>query len=92
MWASGSVSFHGRLAPAGLRRSSRIASVQHKTGRTGPVAFVHVEHQVTTGSAALVERQVLAYREPADARAFGGPGAIAAPGYVSMSARLRFAA
>lgn len=66
MWAAGSVTF---LAPIPVnrpvQRRSRITDVTAKTGRSGPLCFVTVEHQLLSGSAPLVaERQDIVYRDP----------------------------
>ncbi|MGL5839832.1 MAG: FAS1-like dehydratase domain-containing protein, partial [Sphingorhabdus sp.] len=67
MWASSQVAF---LAPIGvdaeIERVSTIASIVEKTGSTGSLVFVDVEH-VTSANGELVvqERQTLVYREAA---------------------------
>ena len=65
MWAAGKLVFHRPLL-AGIRaeRISTIEDVTHKTGRSGPLAFVRVRHDVKQRhSLALTEWQDLVYRE-----------------------------
>ncbi|MDX8356416.1 FAS1-like dehydratase domain-containing protein [Sphingopyxis terrae] len=67
MWASSEVSF---LAPLRLgdhvRRSSRLAAVNQKSGASGPLVFVEIDHQWSGESGALIrERQTIVYREAA---------------------------
>lgn len=75
MWAGGEVTFHGALRVGGLaRRTSRIADVVLKQGRSGVLCFVTVEHRLEAhGSLVLEERQEIVYREAAV------PGTEAAP-------------
>ena len=50
-------------------RTSRIADVKVKTGRTGTLCFVSVEHTVTSPrGVAIRERQDIVYREVTSAR------------------------
>ena len=99
MWAGGRVHFHAPLpvgAPAS--RHSRILSVEEKSGRTGALVLVTVEHRILhEGVAAVVEEQDLIYREapPAESAASrgpgsggGAPGAATAPGRASAEASL----
>jgi 3-methylfumaryl-CoA hydratase len=65
MWAGGRLTF-----PRGLRigdraqRVSTILSVAPKQGRTGPLCFVTVRHEVTVnGAVALTEEHDIVYRE-----------------------------
>jgi 3-methylfumaryl-CoA hydratase len=64
MWAGGRVRTSGPLrcgVPA--TRTSRVASVQEKQGRSGPLRFVAVEHQVRQDGRLVVdERQDIVYR------------------------------
>ncbi|WP_343716363.1 MaoC family dehydratase N-terminal domain-containing protein [Inquilinus sp.] len=66
MWAGGNVAFDGELRVGdAVRRTSRIADVVAKQGRTGPLCFVTVEHVIEAGGRAAVrERQDLVYRGP----------------------------
>lgn len=78
MWAAGSMQFEGALRLGETAtRVSRISSITPKQGRTGPLLFVSVEHEVSTPSSSTVrETQTIVYRElDADA----GPKAPAAP-------------
>ena len=64
MWAGGRFEFRRalRVGPS-YTRTSRIASVQHKEGRTGPLVFVVVRHEIADGvGIALVEEQDIVYR------------------------------
>jgi 3-methylfumaryl-CoA hydratase len=84
MWAGGRVRTSGPLrcgVPA--TRASRVASVQEKQGRSGPLKFVAVEHQVRQDGRLVVdERQDIVYRamvSPAGAAAPDPAGDAAAP-------------
>ena len=75
MWAGGRVEF---VAPMRLgervTKVSKILDVQEKTGKTGRLVFVTVEHRLTgENGLAVIEEQDLVYREPA------APGSISAP-------------
>ncbi len=67
MWAGGRLQFHAPLVvgrPA--RRISRIANIVEKTGRTGLLQFMTVEHRYTQdGTLCIAEEQDIVYREPA---------------------------
>ncbi len=83
MWAGGRLDF---VAPIRVgervRRTSRIADVNLKQGRSGRLCFVTVEHEIATDrGAAIRERQDLVYRDPPprDPAAEGEPGAPASP-------------
>jgi 3-methylfumaryl-CoA hydratase len=76
MWAGGEIEFLEPLRVGdGLTRTSRIADVTVKTGSTGTLCFVAVEHAVTSPRGiAIRERQDIVYREmtssqPATAKA-----------------------
>lgn len=76
MWAGGSFKFHAplRVGPSVLRRS-RITGVTSKTGRSGPLCFVAVEHEIRQDDAlAVVERQDIVYRDPAPGQAGAARG------------------
>jgi 3-methylfumaryl-CoA hydratase len=65
MWAGGRFGFAADLA-IGVQatRISTIADVAHKTGRSGPLCFVTVRHEVeTNGKAALWEEHDIVYRQ-----------------------------
>lgn len=69
MWAGGSFTF---LAPIRtgepIQRRSRIVDVTAKTGRSGPLCFVTVEHELTQDNVLLIsERHDIVYRDPAPA-------------------------
>jgi 3-methylfumaryl-CoA hydratase len=73
MWAAGDMVFHQPLL-AGIRaeRISTIAAVTRKDGRSGPLAFVRVRHDIRQRNAlCLTEFQELVYRE--DGAAPGTP-------------------
>jgi 3-methylfumaryl-CoA hydratase len=65
MWAGGQVSATGplRVGSSATRRSC-VLSVQEKAGRSGPLTFVAVQHQILqAGQLVIDERQDLVYRE-----------------------------
>jgi 3-methylfumaryl-CoA hydratase len=74
MWAGGELEFFEALRVGDeAKRSSRISDVTMKTGSTGTLCFVSVEHLITTPrGTAIRERQDIVYRE-----ATGGPSAAA---------------
>ncbi|SMO40758.1 3-methylfumaryl-CoA hydratase [Thalassovita litoralis] len=64
MWAGGAIQFFGpiRIGETVTRRSV-ITDVTLKQGRTGPLCFVTVDHDVTSnGLKVLTERQDIVYR------------------------------
>jgi 3-methylfumaryl-CoA hydratase len=65
MWAGGELEFHDSLRVGDEpKRSSRITDVSMKSGSTGQLCFVSVEHLVTTGRGlAIRERQDIVYRD-----------------------------
>jgi 3-methylfumaryl-CoA hydratase len=65
MWAGGELRFLDTLRVGDEpKRSSRISDVTMKTGSTGTLCFVSVEHEVTTSrGTAIRERQDIVYRE-----------------------------
>ena len=65
MWAGGRFEFHHPLRVGeAIRRTSTIAEVSHKEGRTGPLIFVLVRHDIAgEGGLALVEEHDIVYRE-----------------------------
>jgi 3-methylfumaryl-CoA hydratase len=65
MWAGGELEFLATLRVGDeAKRVSRIADVTVKTGSTGTLCFVSVEHIVTTAQGMAVrERQDIVYRE-----------------------------
>ena len=65
MWAGGAFEFHSdiRIGET-VQRKSTISNVELKQGRTGPLYFVTVEHEISSdGRAVLSERQDIVYRE-----------------------------
>lgn len=71
MWAGSALTFHRPVAiGARVERTSRIASVAEKSGGSGALVFVEVDHETRAdGVLAVEERQTLVYRDaaPADA-------------------------
>ena len=69
MWAGGELEFFDALRVGDEpKRTSRISDVTMKTGSTGVLCFVSVEHLVTTPrGTALRERQDIVYRDVAKA-------------------------
>ncbi|HEY3795053.1 MAG TPA: MaoC family dehydratase N-terminal domain-containing protein [Bradyrhizobium sp.] len=65
MWAGGELEFIDSLRVGDeAKRTSRIGDVTMKTGSTGVLCFVSVEHVVTTArGAAIRERQDIVYRD-----------------------------
>ena len=64
MWAGGRLTFHDPI-PFGeaMVRRSTILSVEPKSGRSGEMVFVTVEHQVSAaGVLAVTEEQDIVYR------------------------------
>lgn len=74
MWASSRVEFVAPLhVGQAVERRSRVLSVTAKSGGSGPLVFVEVQHE-TSGDGVLAVREVqsLVYRDPAPA---GSPAA-----------------
>ena len=71
MWASSAMHFFAPLEIGQkIERTSRIVSISEKSGNTGALGFVDVEHQTKAdGRLAISELQTLVYRDavPADA-------------------------
>ncbi|VTY35171.1 Mesaconyl-C(4)-CoA hydratase [Xylophilus ampelinus] len=67
MWAGGRLQFHAPVRVGDeLQRTTRIASVTHKAGRTGDLVFVLLRHEITSaGVLAVTEEQDIVYRAPA---------------------------
>ncbi|MGY3076288.1 3-methylfumaryl-CoA hydratase [Bradyrhizobium sp. LM6.10] len=65
MWAGGEIEFFQPLRVGDeSTRTSRIADVQVKTGSTGTLCFVSVEHSISSPrGVAIRERQDIVYRE-----------------------------
>ena len=71
MWASSSVSFDQPLQLGNeISRVSTIASIEEKSGKSGDLVFVAIDHETHVGDRIAVrERQNIVYREPASAPA-----------------------
>jgi 3-methylfumaryl-CoA hydratase len=67
MWAGSRMEFHGPLRVGEtVTRTSRIASVKQKEGRTGPLVFVLVRHEITNPAGlAITEEHDIVYRDRA---------------------------
>jgi 3-methylfumaryl-CoA hydratase len=87
MWAGGELEFFEPLRVGDeVTRTSRIADVTMKTGSTGVLCFVSVDHLITTSrGAALRERQDIVYRDMSTTQ----PSAPAKPGAPPPAAKHR---
>jgi 3-methylfumaryl-CoA hydratase len=67
MWAGGRIEFHHPLRVAQeIARTSRIVDVKHKQGRSGPLVFVLVRHEIRTAEGlAITEEHDIVYRDHA---------------------------
>ncbi|MFK7753234.1 MAG: MaoC family dehydratase N-terminal domain-containing protein [Sedimentitalea sp.] len=65
MWAGGRLAFRAPLRAGQLaQRRSVVETVTRKTGRTGPLGFVTLRHEISqNGALAVCEWQDLVYRE-----------------------------
>ena len=74
MWAGGEIAFFEPLRVGDeSTRTSRIADVQVKTGSTGTLCFVSVEHSISCPRGiAIRERQDIVYREMTTSAPAGG--------------------
>ena len=65
MWAASRVEFHAPLRVGEtITRTSEIVDVQAKDGRSGPLVFVKVRHELASGvTPAVTEEQEIVYRE-----------------------------
>jgi 3-methylfumaryl-CoA hydratase len=65
MWAGGRLQFHQPLRVGdAISRVSRIVDVSHKEGRTGPLVFVLVRHEISNADGvALTEEHDIVYRD-----------------------------
>ncbi|HEX6723023.1 MAG TPA: MaoC family dehydratase N-terminal domain-containing protein [Burkholderiaceae bacterium] len=89
MWAGGRLTWHHGLRVGDeVVRTSRIASVDAKSGRSGALAFVTVHHEVTAARGlAITEEHDIVYRGAP--RAGGAPAAPqAAPSDETFSRRI----
>jgi 3-methylfumaryl-CoA hydratase len=66
MWAGGRVDFDRPLPlGAAIRKRARILSVDAKRGRSGPLVFVTVRHEVfADGARCIAEEHDIVYRDP----------------------------
>ncbi len=64
MWAGGTIRTLGPMrVGATIRRTSRVASIEMKEGRSGPLCFVAVDHTYSDdGAGVVVERHDIVYR------------------------------
>ena len=81
MWAGGRVETLAPIAVgARIRRQSKIADIQGRTGSSGALCFVSISHEIfADGVLAVRERQDLVFRD-ASATGKASPMAAAAPG------------
>lgn len=91
MWAGGRLVFHSALrAGIAAQRTSHVEAVTRKQGRSGPLAFVTLRHEITQrGAPCISEWQELVYRTDT------APGAAApepqpAPEAAEVEERRRF--
>lgn len=82
MWAGGEFTFQGDIRIGEeVRRVSIVRDVVLKQGRTGPLCFVTVNHEVTSdGRPVLSERQDIVYREAQNGTGMKTPPAPATTG------------
>jgi 3-methylfumaryl-CoA hydratase len=80
MWAGGRLEFVREMRVGETyTRTSRIADVQHKEGRTGPLVFVVARHEIGNADGiAIAEEQDIVYRDQAK-RGEPAPAARPAP-------------
>lgn len=66
MWAGGEVTFSGALNVGDkLDRRSRVASIDLKSGSSGPLLFVKLDHEIIRQDEVVIEEtQTIVYREP----------------------------
>jgi 3-methylfumaryl-CoA hydratase len=67
MWAGGRLTFHAPLQVGEhARRTSTIASIEDKTGRSGRLVFVTVQHTIEAGGEVKIEEEHdIVYRDAA---------------------------
>ena len=64
MWAGGWLRSHRPvILGRGATLTSRVRSVKEKAGRSGPLVFVTVHHEIHQGGLSLEEEQTLVYRQ-----------------------------
>lgn len=81
MWAGGRLDFHHPLQVGDeVTRVSRITQVDAKAGRSGPLVFVTVRHEISSARGlALTEEHDIVYRDAPVQASPGSPGSPAAP-------------
>jgi 3-methylfumaryl-CoA hydratase len=79
MWAGSRIEFHQTLRVGQeISRTSRIAAVSSKQGRSGALVFVRVSHEIHSGGVlAITEEQDIVYRDTPQAGA--APASTPAP-------------
>lgn len=75
MWAGGELWFKAGFQPGQtIRKTSIIKDIQPKTGRSGDMIFVSVDHHYETGQTRLLEeRQTIVYRQAVTPSPAAGP-------------------
>lgn len=65
MWAGGQLQFHTPLrVGVGATKTTTVAKAEHKQGRSGPLGFVTLKHEITQeGTLCVTEFQDLVYRQ-----------------------------
>ena len=65
MWAGSRINFHAPVRTGmTMERKSRISAVEHRSGKSGDLVFVTVEHEIyQEGNCVLLESQDIVYRE-----------------------------
>ena len=89
MWAGSRIQFHTPLRIGqSLSRSSRIDDVRLKEGKTGPLVFVKVQHEIRAdGRLAIDEQHDIVYRDLA-ARGEPAPAGVPAPADAQWTRRI----
>jgi 3-methylfumaryl-CoA hydratase len=90
MWAGSRLEFMAPVrAGQAISRSSRIADVRLKEGRTGPLVFVNVHHEIRAeGQLAIHEEHDIVYRDlPAPGEP--APAGVPAPAHASWTREIR---
>jgi 3-methylfumaryl-CoA hydratase len=65
MYAGGHVSVTGDVhIDERLQRTSEVTDVREKQGRSGPLLFVTVDHEIAAPGGAILDRNDIVYREP----------------------------
>ncbi|RVA54290.1 hypothetical protein EN933_10765 [Mesorhizobium sp. M7A.F.Ca.US.001.01.1.1] len=64
MWASSDVRFMAPIRSGDrIRRRSTVSAIEEKQGRTGPLTFVTVRHDIANGAGPVIEEdQIIVYR------------------------------